>query len=137
MKTGKILVAAVAVTVFGIVVGMITCGWLFNWMYQLKPAYVWKPMEGFPGVPFLLWTFVLNIILTVVYVVINKGIPGGNKFIKGLLFGLGVWAVGTLPGMLATYTFMVVAPPVVVYWTIVRLIETPLKGLLIAAIYGK
>ena len=137
MKIGKILIAAVAVTVFSIILGMITCGGFFNWIYQLKPAYVWKPMEGFPGMFFLVGNFVLNILLASVYALFRKGIPGGNKFIKGIVFGLSVFAVGKLPGILATYTFMVVAPTVVVYWAILGLIEMPLKGLIIAVIHDR
>ena len=71
------------------------------------------------------------------YVLIRKGLPGKSRLIKGLVFGLIVWAVGTLPGMFSTYAFMTVAPAVVLYWTILALILCPLKGIVIAAICGK
>jgi hypothetical protein len=72
-----------------------------------------------------------------VYVLLREGIPGQKRLVRGLLFGLCVWAVGTLPGMFAIYTFMTVAPTVIVYWTIMALIMEPLKGLIVAAIYGE
>ncbi len=137
MKIGKILIAGISVTVFNAIVGGITCGGIFNWVYKLEPTNVWKPMNGGPGAMFMIGSFVLSIILSFVYALINKGIPGGNKFTKGIVFGLCVWSVGMLPGMFATYAFMTVATTVVIYWTILGLIKTPLEGMIIAAIYGE
>jgi len=137
MKIGKILLAGVVVTIFNMVVGMITCGGIFSWVYNLEPTNVWKPMNGGPGVKFMLASLVLSVVLAFVYALINKGIPGKNKFVKGAVFGLCVWAVGMLPGMLATHVFMTVATTVIVYWTILGLIKTPLEGMIIAAICGE
>ncbi len=137
MKLVRIVAATVAVTIFGAVVGGLTCGWLFNWVYELEPTNVWKPMDGPPGVIFLVGCLVMNLILVLVYALLNKGIPGSNRLVKGLIFGLCVWAVGMLPGMFATFVFMTVAIPAVIYMAVMGLILTPLKGLIIAAIYGK
>ena len=137
MKLVRILVASVAVTVFNVVVGGLTCGWLFNWVYKIEPTNVWKPMEAPPGVVFLAGSLALSLILVLVYVLLRKGIPGPNRLVKGLVFGLCVWAVGVLPGMLSTFTFMTVAATVLIYWTALLLVVLPLKGLIIAAIYGK
>ncbi len=137
MKIGKILIAALALSVFGMVFGGLTCGWLFNWVYKLEPTNIWRPMDGPPGLGFIVAGFVLNIILTVVYALLQKGIPGKNKLAKGAIFGLCVWAVGMLPGMASTYAFMTVAAGVVIYWTLMGLVELPIKGLIIAAIYGE
>lgn len=93
-------------------------------------------MEGAPGAMFMLGSLLLNTILSFVYALINKGVPGKNKLVKGAVFGLCVWAAGMLPGMFATYAFMTVATTVVVYWTALGLIKTPLEGIIIAAIYG-
>lgn len=137
MKIGKVLIAGVAITVFNAIVGAVTCGGIFSWVYKLEPTNVWKPMCGGPGAMFMLGSLVLSIILAFVYGLINKGIPGKNKLVKGLVFGLCVWAVGMLPGMFATYTFMTVATTVIIYWTILGLIKAPLEGMIIAAIYGE
>lgn len=48
MKIWKPLVATLAVTVLGAAVGFVSCGMLFNWVYQLEPTNVWKPMIGPP-----------------------------------------------------------------------------------------
>lgn len=138
MKIGKILIAGVALTVFNAIVGMVTCGGFFNWVYKLEPTNVWKPMSGNgPGAGFMVGSLLLSIVLSFVYALVNKGFPGKNRFVKGLIFGLCVWAVGMLPGMFATYAFMTVATTVVIYWTILGLIKAPLEGMIIAAIYGE
>lgn len=135
MKIGKMLIAALAVWLFGAIFSAVTCGWLFNWVYKLEPTNVWRPMDGPPGLMFYIGSFLLNIILVVVYAILNKGIPGGNKIVKGLVFGLCVWAVSILPGMFATHAFMTVATGAVTYWILIGLVELPIKGMIIAAIY--
>ena len=135
-KITKILLAALAVTVFCAIVGAVTCGGVFNWVYQLEPTNVWQPMEGAPPMAYFLGLFLLNIIFAIVYALLHKGLPGDKNVIKGLVYGLVIWAVGMLPGMFATYIFMTVAPTVVVYWTIMGLITYPLEGLIVALIYG-
>jgi hypothetical protein len=137
VKTGKILLAALAISLFGAIMGGLTCGWLFNWVYKLEPTNVWKPMEGVPGVLFHVIGFLLNTVFVIVYTLLRNGIPGKNKIAKGIIYGLCVWAVGMLPGMFTTYYFMTVATGVVVYWTIIGLVELPIKGTIIAAIYGE
>ncbi len=136
MNIKKILIATLAVTVFDAVIGGLTCGWLFNWVYKLEPTNVWKSMEA-PGVMFYIGAIVLNAIFVLIYAWIHKGLPISKKLIKGLAYGLGVWALGILPGMFATHMFMTVACGVVVYWTISALIQVPLKGLITAAIIGE
>lgn len=137
MKKGKILLAGLAITVFNAIFGALTCGNIFTWVYRLEPTNVWKPVNGAPSAMFMAGGLMLSIILAFVYALINKGIPGSNKFVKGIIFGLCVWAVGMMPGMLATYEFMTVAPTVIIYWSIIGLIKTPLVGIIIAAIYGE
>ncbi|MFH1768215.1 MAG: hypothetical protein ABH858_03535 [Candidatus Omnitrophota bacterium] len=136
MKLGKTLIAAAAITIFESIVGALTCGGVFNWVYKLPPTSVWKPMEA-PGLAYYIGVLLLGILLVIVYVYLKAGLPGETKLIKGLVFGLCVWAVGVLPGMFSTAMFMTVAPVVILYWTISGLIFTSLEGLIIAVIYGE
>jgi len=122
MKYWRILIAAVAVTVFSTVVAGITCGWLFKWVYEIEPTNIWRQMDAPPPIYYIL-AVVMNIVLAFVYALLAKGIPGKNKLIKGL--------------MLANYVFMTIALTVVIYWIILGLVFTPLMGLIIAAIYGE
>ncbi len=136
MNYWRIFIAGVVVTVFEAAVGMITCGWLFKWVYEIEPTNIWRVMDA-PPTAYYSGVMALNIVLALVYALLVKGIPGKNKLIKGLVFGLCVWAVGALPAMLSTYMFMTVGLTIVIYWTITGLIFTPLMGLIIAAIYGE
>ncbi|MCD4830769.1 MAG: hypothetical protein K8R02_03050 [Anaerohalosphaeraceae bacterium] len=136
-KILRIIIATIAISVFGAIVGMITCGWLFRWVYEIEPINVWKPMDGPPGAMFYLGCFIMNLIFVSVYALLRKGIPGKSLIAKGLVYGLCVFAVGQLNGMLMTYMFMTVAWQVIVYWTIQGLIWTPISGVIAATIYGK
>lgn len=136
MKIKRMIIATLAITLFDAAIGAITCGGIFNWVYKLEPVNVWKPMEA-PGVTYYIGAIVLNFIFVLVYASLCKGIPGKNKLVKGLLFGLCVWAVGLLPGMFATYIFMTVSPTVLIYWTLSGLVQDPLRGLITSSIYGE
>lgn len=138
MNVKKIVVGGTTAALFSIILSMLTCGGLFSWVYELEPTNVWKPMgESGPGTDYLLGFFFLTLVLAYVYAVVRASLPGKNKIVKGLVFGLGVWAIGMLPGMLATYAFMTVSPTVILYWTVLGLVETPVKGMIIAAVYGE
>lgn len=137
MNIKKIILAVVVVSIFNILVGMLTCGGVFSWVYKLEPVNVWKPMETVSFPLMIASTFLIDLLFVVIYAIINKGVPGKNRYVKGLLYGLIVVLVGLIPGMIATYLYMTVATTVVIYWTIWGLIVSPLKGLITAAIYGE
>lgn len=79
MNIKKLLIATLAVTAFNFIFGMLTCGWLFNWVYQLEPTNVWKPMENFPFALYIVSLLIVELIFVYVYALINIGIPGQNK----------------------------------------------------------
>ncbi|MHC4075171.1 MAG: hypothetical protein ACYSRZ_01985 [Planctomycetota bacterium] len=137
MKLWRILIAGLVITVFNTAFAMVTCGWFFRWVYALKPTDIWKPMNGPPPTAYYISAVVISILFALVYAILNKGIPGKIRLLKGIVFGLCVWAVGILPGMAAMYFFMTINPVVVLYWTLLGLVQTPLAGIIIAAIYGK
>lgn len=137
MNIKKLILAIIAVAVFNVIVGKLTCCGVFSWVYKLEPTNVWKP-EASVSIPFAIaGMFFVDVIFVWVYALINKGVPGANRFAKGLLYGLLVVLVGLVPGMIATYTYMTVATTVVIYWTVWGFIVSPLKGLITAAIYGE
>jgi len=131
----RVVLAGVAVVVFAAGVGMLTSGWLFNWVYEIEPTSVWKMMD-IPPMEYHIGALVLSVVLAAFYELLKRGIPGRGFVAKGLMYGFFVWAVGTLPGMLATHTFMNVATEVVVYLMLMGLVTMPLEGLIIAAICG-
>jgi len=137
MKIKKLILAIVVVAVFNILVGKLTCGGVFSWVYKLEPVSVWKPIQSV-SLSLMLGSIVfVDAIFVWAYALINKGIPGGNRFVKGLLYGLLVVLVGLIPGMISTYLYMTVAKTVVIYWTVWGFVVSPLKGLIAAAIYGE
>jgi len=139
MKLARIAAAGVLVTLFDAVVGMVTCGWVFNWVYHLEPTSVWKAgtLDAPPGALYFVGSILLSVILAFVYAVLRSGLPGQNKLARGLVFGLCVWAVGMLPGMFALHYFTSIATTVILYWTLIGLVQSPLRGLIIAAVYGE
>lgn len=135
MKIGRICVAGVAAFLFSSITGFLTCGWLFNRVYQIEPTNVWRSMQSIEDLPLLLFgSLILGLLFALVYDLLGKGVPGKSRTVKGLVFGLCVWAVGILPGMFSTFVFMNVATTVVVYWTLLGLIQTPLQGIIVALI---
>lgn len=132
------VLAAMAVTAFDIAFGMLTCGWLFKWIYRLSPIPIWRPVQ------FLAWQywvmvdigiFVISIIYVMAYAKIGC-VLGKSKIERGLRFGFYLWFVAMLPGMFYLYTFINIHPWVVVYWLIRGFIEFIVAGLLIAWIYS-
>jgi hypothetical protein len=137
MKAAKILIAGLVLSIFNALVGMVTCGGFFSWIYKLQPTEIWKPMGNAPDIIFYVGGFIISVIFVGVYVLINKGLPGQNKFMKGIAYGLGVWAVGMLPGMFVMYSFMRIATEAIIYWTVLGLIQKPIEGMIAAMVYGE
>lgn len=137
MNIKKLILAVLVVGIFNVLVGMLTCGGAFSWVYKIEPVNVWRPMENVSFPLMIAGIFFVDLLFVWVYALIKNGVPGKNKYTKGLLYGLLVVLVGLVPGMIMTYTYMTVATTVVVYWTIWGLVVSPLKGLITAAIYGE
>lgn len=137
MNIKKLILAILVVFVFNFLVGMFTCGGVFSWVYKLEPINVWKPMTSVSFPIMIAGMFLVDALFVWVYALINKGIPGQNKYVKGLVYGVLVLLVGLIPGMISTYTYMTIATTVVVYWTIWGLIVSPIKGLIASTIYGE
>ena len=137
MSWGRWLIAGLVVAIFNAIYGFVTCGWLFNWVYELPPTEIWRNMENITGIFWVLvnlGNFVVALIYTFIYAQVGACIAG-SKGRKGTLFGLALWFVALLPGMFYTYAFMSIASGVVIYWLIQGLVQLVINGLLIAWIY--
>ena len=147
MKLSKIILAILAVFIFSLIIGMVTCGGVFNWIYKIEPVSVWKEFS----MPLFIGSeIIMSSILVIVYAFFGKNISCectcgadicksavSNKIKKGILFGFFVYLVGNLTGAICTYAFMNVASAVIIYWIIWGLIVMPLKGLIISLVYGE
>jgi len=137
MKKSKILLAAISITIVNIFIGAITCGGLFNWVYQIEPTNVWKSMAEISFPLMLITTFITDLIFVYVYTLIKNSIPTQNNYTKGIIYGLIVCGIGLIPGMISTYLYMTVASGVVIYWTISGIIVNPINGIIAAIICNK
>ena len=135
MNWGKAIGAGVVAGIVSVVFTMLTCGWLFNWVYKIEPTALWK----MPGMDLLIYgnllAILVGIILSIVFALLFRAIPG-KKLQKGLMFGFLVWILA-VPGISVQYFFMNIAGAVILYWLVNILIANLLMGLVIAAIYKK
>lgn len=139
MKFLRGLFAVLAVLLFNVFFGFLTCGWLFKWVYFIEPAYAWRDMSSINPYFWLavaIGQLVVSTVYVLVYFWIGRIIPG-NRFSKGVLYGLLIWFVSMIPGMIMTYLFMNVSWQAVVYMALRSLVGFPIMGLIIAGICPK
>ncbi|MFH1838336.1 MAG: DUF1761 domain-containing protein [Candidatus Kuenenbacteria bacterium] len=133
----KVLLAGLVIAVVSSIWGMLTCGWLFNWVYFLEPTEIWKDInfqDSTFNVIFYGGALILNFLFAWVFALIYHGIPG-EKVGKGIWYGFLVWLIGILPGMFSIYLWMNIAEVVVIYWLANLLIERIIAGIIVASIY--
>jgi len=137
MNAKRILISGVVIWIMGTMFGILTCGWLFNWVYTLPPN-IWKDpavmMSAGNMIGANLTGFIRAIIFASVYALLYKGIPGkGAK--KGMTYGIIVWLIGALSGIASMPFYMTIATTVVVYWIIQALVLDLINGAIVGAIY--
>lgn len=129
-KLKRSMVIIIVGLVISFLYGSITCGWLFNWVYSLEPVNVWKPASGSFFWQMPLATFIWVIVFVLGYGLIHTGISGrGIK--KGLLYGVIVWLLATVPRMVHLYVIMTVSTTVLIYWCMAELLHNLLLGAII------
>jgi len=131
----KAVLAVFAVYAFKLLSGLVLCGWLFKWVYQLPPVDVWRVMDA-PARRYYFGTLLVSFFFVLVYKLYGKALAYTSRIRKGLVYGVSVWAVGIVPGMIATLVFMTVNMTVIVYWTVMGLILTVIEGVIVASLVG-
>ncbi len=137
MNIKRLILAGLAVAAFKTGFGMLTCGWLFKWVYALPPAAIWRSIELMPPGYWALLdlgTFLIALIYVMTYAKVGC-VFGKSKAARGLQYGFCLWIVSMAPGMFYTYAFMNIAAGAVIYWLIMGLAELLIAGLIIAWIY--
>lgn len=137
MKIAKIILAALVIWIVQMVTVMLTCGWLFKWVYEIPPI-IWKdPVAMTSGLNMLGSNLVAifgSIIFVLVYSLFYKGIPGkGVK--KGVTYGFAVWLIGPLIGSIAMPFYMTISTAVIIYWVMQMFVLFLIKGAIVGAIY--
>ncbi|MBN1549404.1 hypothetical protein JW872_01955 [Candidatus Babeliales bacterium] len=134
MNTPRVFGLSVAVWFVGYVFRILTCGWLFTWVYMIPP-HIWVDPQAMMQLPSLVGMNLISwlhaLMFVVVYAFVNKYMPF-KGVTGGLLYGLGVTLVSSF-GMLTMPFYMTIAPTVVIYWVLQGLILNMVNG----AIMGK
>jgi hypothetical protein len=137
MNAKKIMISGVLIWIVSSIFGFLTCGWLFNWVYQLPPN-IWRDPATMMSPCNLIGSNVIGIVrgilFALVFAILYKGIPGKGVN-KGMLYGVLVWAVGALPGIATMPFYMTIATTVVVYWIIQSLVLSVISGAIVGALY--
>jgi len=107
----------------------------------LTASITGAPIQGLGGIESKIFTGLIfevinGFILVLVYVVIHASIPG-KGLVKGIIYGLIVWAMRVLMWAFSTYMMFEVSPVLLVITTILGLIEVLILCVVIAAIYKK
>nr|VFK40432.1 MAG: hypothetical protein BECKTC1821E_GA0114239_100740 [Candidatus Kentron sp. TC]VFK41908.1 MAG: hypothetical protein BECKTC1821D_GA0114238_101137 [Candidatus Kentron sp. TC]VFK57671.1 MAG: hypothetical protein BECKTC1821F_GA0114240_101918 [Candidatus Kentron sp. TC] len=134
MNYKRLTIATLIIFVLAQIWGFLTCGWLFNWIYEIEPTSVWLEMERMSLPLGLLWGFIFSLTFVFAYATFYAGIPG-NGIKKGIRFGLLIWLVGAFPGMGSMSVYTVIAHQVIIYWVINALIQLIWQGAIVGRVY--
>jgi len=137
MNFTRIFFVGILIWVVSMVFNAVTCGWLFNWVYDIPPN-IWKTKEqlldvwNVIGMDFFslinAWVFVI------IYALIYAGVPSsGIK--KGILYGTFVWLVGSFANFPPRAFFSILSNTIIVYWVFHSLISNWLAGLIVGIWY--
>jgi len=130
----KGIIAGIVAGIIILIVGMIS-GYLFSADYAITPQ-LWKPMTGNWWYYMAAIDIIEGIIYGLVFTMLYDGLPG-KGWMRGLNYGLILWFVGTIPGMLMTYSTMAVPDTLVASWLFGGLISLAIAGSAIAVVYDK
>jgi hypothetical protein len=140
----KMIVAAVTFAIIS--QGIHTVAAFLEMKYYMMPEYldVWStlmmPTLGPPPLSFTLLSIMVALITGVIYsfayVTVMRWIPGSSSMKKGFNFGVLLFFVGVLPGLLTMMLLVNVPTQLIVYWMVEGLLVNALGGILIVRIFG-
>lgn len=127
----------------GIIIGivMLVLGLLVNYLFMLFPAVtadyqntnVMRSWQDPLMMLFFLHPFVVGIILAWVWDR-SKGLFHGSAARKGTQFGLAIWLIATVPGMLISYGSFTLSLLTIISWTVSGLINDIVAGIILSRI---
>lgn len=124
----KIIIGGLLAGVVILLMGMVF-GALSSEMYKLSPKVFWKPMGGDWFTKIVIYDLVTGLVLASVFSMIKGSLPGGG-FVKGLTFGLIVWIIGPVLGLVITYLTMAIRLKLLAVWAANGLANYVLSGLI-------
>lgn len=137
MNIKRFLVSGIVIWMVNSVIGCLTCGKYFNWVYQLPPNIWKKPceimfIENMTGA--YLFSLFGALAFVLVFVILYKGIPGRGVG-KGISYGFLMWFVGALIGIGSMTFYMKISIVVISYWIVLALVMSLIDGIIAGAIY--
>jgi len=129
------------VLISGLAAGFVILAVEFFLGYALSADYtttpqIWKPMTEMWYYQIFALYFIEGIIYAAAFSVLQNSIPG-KGWKKGQNFGLLVWIVATVPGMLMTYFTMAVPDAIVLSWLLGGLISIVFAGIVISLVQNR
>lgn len=137
MNFKRIIFASIVIWIIGSILIILTCGNFFSWVYKLPPN-IWLPPEVFQKPVNMAMSNLIGLLkafsFSLVYAIIYKGIPG-EKTAKGIYYGILIWLVSALTGLVGMPFYMSISPVVVIYWIIQALVFNIIFGIILSIIY--
>lgn len=138
----RVLVAAIVFAVVSYIVHFV--GALIEMPYYLIEEYfpVWSkvmmPAAGPPPMSFhvysILFGFVSALMFVLVYAFIKQGIPSRSRMSRGMVYGVLVFMLASIPSFLSMYLLINLPLMLLVSWTIQGLVIFLLGGIITAYI---
>ncbi len=135
----KALLAVVIMIVIAMIINTVIAQ--FTMSYYQDPAYfsVWSklmmPAEGPPPASFFWYSALFQLIaaafFVLVYYFVGSAVPG-RKAGRGVMYGIFVFLIGSLPGFLSLFLLINLPFGIVLWWLLSGLIISVLAGLFTA-----
>jgi hypothetical protein len=123
----KIIIGGVLAGVVILIMGMVF-GALSSEIYKTSPRVFWKPMGGDWFTKVIIFDLASGLVLACVFSII-KGMLPGKGLMKGISFGMIIWAVGPLLGLTMTYMTMAIRVKLIAVWALNGLVNNVMSGL--------
>lgn len=122
------IVAGIAMFVIGLVFTFLINAIIPSLALEYSNTQIFRPWTDPAMSIFFLYPFVLGVVLSWVWDKTKKLLKG-TKTEKAIYFGLSVWLISTVPGMLITYSSFQVSATLIFIWALSGLIDGVISGL--------
>ncbi|VVC00059.1 Uncharacterised protein [uncultured archaeon] len=126
MKLKQVIGSGIVFGVVAIMLGMVVSmlfGALFPGMAVEYKTSLFRSWEDPLMMAFFLVFFVEGFIYAYFYDFVRQLLSGGSAFERGLKYGVALFAITSVPGMLVTYTSFVISLPMVISWLFSGLVQ--------------
>jgi len=137
MNIKRLVLATLAIWLFGIIYLMLTCAGFFSWIYTIPPI-IWKQPTEMMMMGNMIWSNIMGLtgtfLFVLVYALLFKTLPkkGVNK---GIFYGFLVYLVGPFSGFIGMPFYMTIAHAYVIYALINMFVKYLIMGAIVGAIY--